>query len=411
MKAIRNHKIRSAIILFVFIAFLGRYEYKMPKRRFADFHVNYYTAQRLVERQNIYDDAAYRKDQVANFKYPPVVALLFYPLGFINEHAAAITWFTLNFIFIILFFYWASRIIFDEGLKNQARNWIYFLTSLFTVRFFAHNFDEGQVNFLMMGTLILSLFLLKKRKYLYCGLALCFSSLVKYMSFIFVPYLFLRKKFKAVAYSLISIAALSILPAFFLGFKYNLFLQKSFFPFLCKTSLDMNSMSTHENQSLIAMIFRYFSQFSEYKINLISLSQLQVGFLIGLSFMFLFMLAVYPSAKIKRKSNFLESINYSMLFICVALFNPNGWIHAFIFLVFPYLACLYYLFKIRHKDKLVWGLVGTSFVLGSMPESVFLPNITDSVDIYSLLTIGALVLFIALIKIKFFPLKAFESDE
>ena len=62
------------------------------------------------------------------------------------------------------------------------------------------------------------------------------------------------------------------------------------------------------------------------------------------------------------------------------------------------MVCFYYLFRINHKDKVVWILTATALILGSWPESLFLPSIKDSVDIYSLLTIGSIILFFALLK-------------
>lgn len=405
METIKKYKNFILIILFLFFGFLIRYEYKMPKRNFADFNVYYYTAQKLIEKDNIYDEPAYQKDKVANFKYPPVIASLFYPLGFLKQNAAAITWFTINFILIILFFFWSSKLIFYEKLNSKSKNWIYFLASLSTLRFFAHNFDEGQVNFLMMSMLTLSLFYFNRKKCFLSGLSLGFSVLVKYMSFVFVPYFLFKKRFKVLFYLFVSIVIFTVLPGLFLGFKYNLFLQKSFLPFLCKTSLDLNSMSTHENQSLIAMLIRYFSSFSEYSVNFLKLNMLYLGALIGSMVTFIYMFILCPSTRFKENKSFLEVVNYAMIFICVALFNPNGWIHAFIFLTFPYLVVFYYLFKVGYKDKLVWAMTAVSAILGSWPESLFLPSIKDSVDIYSLLTIGSIILFFALVKIKFFPLK------
>lgn len=409
MEAIKKHKITILIILFLFVGFLGRYEYKMPKRDFADFKVYHYTAQKLIQKENIYDVISYRKDKIASFKYPPIIALLFYPLGFLSRHAAAVSWFVINFIIIILFFFWSSRLIFGKNFSSRSKNWIYFIASVCTLRFFAHNFDEGQVNFLMMGLLTLSLFYINRERNSLSGLSLGFSALVKYMSFVFVPYILLKRKFKVLFYILISIIIFTILPGLFLGFKYNSFLQKSFLPFLCKTSLDFNSMSTHENQSLIAMLIRYCSSFSEYSVNFLKLNMFHLGILIGAAATFLYTLILYPSTKFKNNYQFLEVVNYAMLFICVALFNPNGWIHAFIFLTFPYLVALYYLFKVRHRDKVVWSMVLVSAILGSWPESLFLPSIKDSVDIYSLLTIGSIILFFALIKIKLFPLEPIEK--
>ncbi|MFA5275692.1 MAG: hypothetical protein WC417_02225, partial [Candidatus Omnitrophota bacterium] len=105
---ILKHKIRTFLIVLLFIMSLGRYEYKMPKRNFADFNCYYFTAQKLAVKADIYDDDAYRKENVANFKYPPLIALVFYPLGYLSKNPAAIFWFTINYIPILLFFRWSA---------------------------------------------------------------------------------------------------------------------------------------------------------------------------------------------------------------------------------------------------------------------------------------------------------------
>lgn len=381
----------------------------MPKRRFADFHVYYYTAAKLAAGENIYDDTAYRKDGIANFKYPPIVGLVFYPFSFLEENPAAIVWYAVNFILILLFFYWASRIIFDADFSNRQKNWVYFLSVLFTLRIFMQNFDEGQVNILMLSMLTLALFLLKKRKRFSASLALAFSVLIKYMPLIFIPYFLFKKRFKLVFYFCLSLFSLVLLPAFFLGFNYNLFLQKSFFPFLCRTSLDWGSVSTHANQSLAAMVFRYFSNLTEASINILTLAEFQLGFLIGAAFILLYLLILCPSSKYKSGGYFSPVADYGLLFVCLGLFNPNGWIHSFIFLVFSYLVCFYYLFKTHHKDKPVWLMVVVSGLLISWPDEFFIQGVKDAVDVYSLLTLASLILFTALLKIKFSPLKSFSG--
>ncbi|UCG35258.1 MAG: DUF2029 domain-containing protein [Candidatus Omnitrophota bacterium] len=409
MEVLRRHRWRVFLILFLFAASLGRYEHKMPKRNFADFHVYYYTAQKLAQRADIYDDNAYRQERVANFKYPPIVALVFYPFHVIPEHSAAVIWFCLNFIFIILFFYWASVLVFDKEFSNKHKNLVYFLAVLFTLRFFMFNFDEGQVNFLMMAALTLSLFLIKRGKDLFSGVCLGFSCLVKYMTAIIAPYILYKKKFKVFLYFVLAIFVFSMLPALVLGWDYNLSLQKSFFPFLCKTSLDFGSMSIHKNQSLVAMVTRFFSSFSEYSINVLSLDKFKIGFLVGLTCIFLYSLIFFPSRKLPDNNRLKRMADYGMLYICMALFNPNGWIHAFIFLVFPYMVCLYYLFKIKHQDLLAWILVFLSAAFCSWPDKLFIRSLEDSAEVYSFVTIGSLLLFCALCKIKFWPKEALES--
>ena len=64
-----NHWVKITIIALIFAVSMGRFQHKMPKRQFSDFHVNYYTGQKMLKGENVYDDTAYRKDKVANFKY------------------------------------------------------------------------------------------------------------------------------------------------------------------------------------------------------------------------------------------------------------------------------------------------------------------------------------------------------
>lgn len=73
---LKSHWIKVLVIFLVFIASFGRFQYKMPKRNFADFHAYYYTGQKMLKGENIYDDNAYRKDGMANFKYPPIFATI-----------------------------------------------------------------------------------------------------------------------------------------------------------------------------------------------------------------------------------------------------------------------------------------------------------------------------------------------
>jgi hypothetical protein len=105
-----------------------------------------------------------------------------------------------------------------------------------------------------------------------------------------------------------------------------------------------------------------------------------------------------------KNNRFLECINYGMLFLNMALLNPHAWKHAFIFLLFPYMVCLYYLFKTNHRDMFVWFLTGLSFMLNIWPDKLFISSMYHSTGIYSFITFGTLTLYCALCKIKFSPI-------
>jgi hypothetical protein len=391
---------------------MGRFQYKMPKRQFADFHVNYYTGQKMLKGENIYDADAYRRDKIAIFKYPPLFALITALFALTTERTAATAWFTFNFLLIILFIFYSGRMIFKDKLFRRQKNWIYFLVLFLTSRFYMDNFDEGQVNLLMMTALFLGIYFSQKNKNFLAGLSIGFSILVKYMSAIFIPYFLFKKRFKLVFYILISLILFSLLPALFLGWSKNLSLQSQYLSYLAKTSLDFYSLSDFANQSIFSMFMRFFSSYGQPKINFMNLGDYFLGILTGGFCIFLYILCLLPNRgiAINKKSRLFNNIDIGLLSICVALFNPNAWLHAFIFLTFGYMAALFYLFNSKPIDKTVLLLTILSFIFHSFTGDFFTKWWAENLfEYYSSVTIGALFLFIALLKIKFFPLKSLEQ--
>lgn len=405
---LKKHWVKITIITLIFIISMGRFQYKMPKRQFADFHVSYYTGQKMLKGENVYDDNAYRKDKVANFKYPPLFASITALFALTSERIAATTWFTFNFLLIILFMFFSGRMIFNEGLTSRQRNWIYFLSLFFTSRFYFQNFDEGQVNFLMMISILLGLYAAQRNKNFLSGLLIGFSILVKYMAVLFIPYLLIKRRFKVVLYIGLSLLIYTLIPALFWGWERNISLQSEYIPFVCKTSLDMHSLSDYANQSLMAMIVRFFSGYGQYGSNLLSLNDFQLGFVVGSAYIFFYLFSVWQNYNPKAllSKSIFSAIDIALIFVCVALFNPNAWMHAFIFLTFGYMVIFRYLFKNKLKDKVVLILTILSFVFHSLTSSFF-TNFWNRrfFEIYSFVAIGAIFTLFALFKIKFQPRK------
>jgi len=402
----KRHWKKIIFIALLFVVFLGRFQTKMPKRNFADFHVNYYTGQRMLNHQNVYDLDGYRADGMANFKYPPLFATIAALFALTSERVAATVWFIIGFVLLIVFMNYSGRLIFTERISYRQKQWVYFWSLFLTSRFYMQNFDQGQVNFLMMTTLLMGIYALSKQKEATAGFLFGFSSLIKYMSAIFLPYFLFKKKFRLIAYAAIAMVFFSFLPALVWGWGHNLYLQKQFFPYLCKTSLDIYSLSDYANQSLFSAIVRLFSPYGEYKTALFHLNDTALFCIMVIAAAALYLSALVPS---KRKSCFrwykhFDIVDIGLVFICAALFNPNAWSHAYIFLTFGYMAALSYLFSIKIKDKAVIALLAFSFFLHSFSSSFFTELWAGELfEAFSFVTWGALALFLCLLKIKFFP--------
>lgn len=403
---LKKHWIKVCVIALIFIVSMGRFQYKMPKRQFADFHVNYYTGQKMLKGGNVYDIEAYRKDKMANFKYPPLFASITALFAICSERTAATIWFIFNYFLIILFMCYSGKMIFGEELAIRQKNWIYFWSLFLTSRFYLQNFDAGQVNFLMMTTILLGLYAAQRRKEFLSGLLIGFSILVKYMGAIFIPYFLIKKRFKLVSYILFSLIFYSFLPALFWGWQKNLFMQSQYLPYVCKTSLDMFSLSDEANQSLMAMIVRLFSTHGHFCISILFLKDYQLSFVTGACYVLIFLFCLYPARinnDFKPVGKF-DNVDLGLLFACAALFNPNAWMHAFIFLTFGYMVIISYLFKNGFKDKAVLALTILSFVFHSFTTSFFTRFWSGELfEIYSFVTIGAILTLSALFRIKFFP--------
>jgi hypothetical protein len=360
----------------------------------------------MLKGQDIYDVDAYRKDGMANFKYPPLFASFTALFALVSEKTAAMIWFIFNFILIIIFMHYSGKLIFNGDLTRCQRNWIYFWALFLTSRFYLHNFDQGQVNFLMMTTILLGIYAAKKNREMLSGFLIGFSILIKYMSAIFIPYFIIKRKFRIVLFVLISLIVYSFLPALFWGWNKNLHMQSLYIPYVCKTSLDMYSLSDYPNQSLFGMILRFFSNYGEFNINIATLNDYKLGFISGSIFVLIFLFSLFPAKNNKQlnQEGNLNIVDISLLFVCTSIFNPNAWIHAFIYLTFGYLSIFYYLFKNKFKDKIVISLVVFSFILHSFSASFFTESWSGELsEAYSFVTMGAIVVLFSLFKIKFLP--------
>jgi hypothetical protein len=254
--------------------------------------------------------------------------------------------------------------------------------------------------------LVLGLFLLSLGKDWSSAFLIGFSVMIKYVPFLFVLYFLLKRKFRIGALILLSMAFYCLIPAVFIGFKTNLLYLKEWFPYITSTSLDRGSMITTKNHSLWTLPLRLFPNINSFNAKLITVAL----FVILMSFI------VFKGRNNHKEEGkiciFYNCLDYAMVFILIPLFNPNGWLHNFVILVFPYMVTVYYLCVNGFKDKTVLFLVFFSFILSSAGSlSLVGKNVQTILEYYFLVPTGALVLFAALVKIKFVDKNKDNTEE
>ena len=114
--------------------------------------------------------------------------------------------------------------------------------------------------------------------------------------------------------------------------------------------------------------------------------------------LFIYILIILPG----RKRQFGDLLDYSSLFICMALFNPNAWMHNFVVLIFVYFVLFYHLLKVNFKDKVTLILVIFSFMLMNLTsESIVGDSLENLFEELSSVTLGSLLLLFSLLRLKF----------
>lgn len=178
-----------------------------------DFEHFYAAARAMRDGEDIYRAGAH------GYIYPPLIAFLFMPLTLLTVQSAAKLMLLLNMA-LALWCTWeacreASRRL-AQALSGRELLVVMALATLLAAPRLRSELQMWQTNLLMMGGILLALKQLDSRPWL-AGLALGFAINIKYLPLVFIPYLLLRRRWAAAAWSLAGFAAFALLPAVYTG--------------------------------------------------------------------------------------------------------------------------------------------------------------------------------------------------
>ena len=392
-------KISRKLVIFSVIAlmFLGlflRYQNRGAKRDWCDFRVYYKTGERFAAKENIY---ARPDETVTPYKYSPFFAMLMAPFSFLPKSVAALIFFTLNFVSLIAIFVLSYRLIVRDKISFGQSIFLYVFSAIAGFRFALHALDSGQVGIILFALTLFGLHLLHKKKDMFCAVYLSLAIMIKYTPAILLPYLFFKKKVKPVLFVLIFILILSFIPALCVGGPKAYEYIKGWLPFISATSFDASSMYDYKNQSIFSAVLRHFTDASPYNVSLAHFTFAQ-GIWISVFLGFLaFLFIVFPG----KRSDFVLSLDYSLLFTSMALFNPNAWMHNFVVFIFIYMTIFYYLIKINFQDRLTLALAVASFALTTLTSELFVGDSLEKLfERFSCVTAGTGILMFLLFRLR-----------
>lgn len=213
----------GCVALFVW-AFVWHLRDIQKNRAGLDFHNYYYIAKGLLQKgSGIYDHRA--MEQLARaeldtkglpvFVYPPLIIVLFLPFAALPYTAVRIGWLVLNQLFLFATVVGLAR-IYQARTGARPSLWYSAAFALLAPALLSpmmnHNW-QGQSNLIVLALVTWALYfnLRPRRSDALCGLFLASAILLKVFPGIFVPYLLARRQWRAVLFTALAAAAITLL--------------------------------------------------------------------------------------------------------------------------------------------------------------------------------------------------------
>jgi hypothetical protein len=234
--------------------------------RYGDFYEFYAGAEALLKGANIYDAGR------LGYIYPPLLAFLLAPLSLLPIGQAAWVWLEIKTVLLAACCWLGAEEI--QRRLSQPRDLIsimlvYLIGMLINIDKLRTEMNMQQSNLLLLLCFIVALRSLDRRPIL-SGLALGFGANIKYLTLIALPYLLLRKRYRAAAATVAGTLFWALLPAVIIGWNRNMDLLHRAFLGLVNLSVEKSSaagaakvMGPAAGTSITSFSVRYFGNNQE----------------------------------------------------------------------------------------------------------------------------------------------------
>lgn len=318
------------------------------------------------------------------------------PLSALHRHISVPLWYLGIFIFFMGSIFLIKTIIIDQQQNKVLSKTFYLLGILMSFRFLLSVVQRVQSDVLVLILLSLFIFTLYRKKDIAAGVFLAASVMVKLTPLIFIPYLILKKRFKVLFASLAAFVFYLFSPAVYLGWVRNLEYLKNWLT-VHKTN-PADYIIWYKNQSLLSCLLRFLTEGSG--INILNLNQQTVYIIFAILALGLFSsIFIFCKKQTQNEPGILYLREISLILICMVIFSPLAWKHTFIHLLLPHMVLLYYVIYLNREDKLTRGLLISSFIINTMLNPELTRSFAQLVQLYSNVTLGTLILFVALIRV------------
>lgn len=207
----------SLLILFIVLNIYMLLEIRNDRFWLSDFGVYHKAAGRLVAGEDLYQGES---DGFYRYKYSPTAALYFVPLGVLPLYLAKVIYWILLSAVVCLGFHLSSCLARPDirAEKPARQNNVVLISALIMGVCIERELHLGQVNQLLLVSYLFFILLLRAEREILASLILSAGIFLKPFGLLFLPYLLVKGKFRAVLFFLIFVVLLGFLPVLFVGF-------------------------------------------------------------------------------------------------------------------------------------------------------------------------------------------------
>ncbi len=303
-----------AFLLLAAVVYRVRIRHEM-----VDFDVYRTAAVRALNAEPLYQGEAV--DGHYQFKYLPAFALAMAPFAIVDRDAAKTIWFALSAGLLTAFVRWSVRALPERRRSERALLW---LTTLFMIKFYAHELLLGQTNILLGSLLVGGLLAAQIEQRNLAGALIGVAAFVKPYALLLLPWLAFSGGAAAAVVGLGVLAAGLVLPALVYGWGGNIHLLVAWFHTV--TSTTGGTLLGADNVSLAAMWAKWIGAGPSAR----ALATITAGGLLGL------VAVVWMRRQSVAEPDYLE---FALLMLIVPLLSPQGWDYVLL-LGTPAVVCL-----------------------------------------------------------------------
>ncbi len=294
---------RLWLVVFLVVAGLVSFRAKVG-RRMPDFEVYRTAGSRILAGEPLYQAA----DGHWQFKYLPAFAFAAVPFSLLPTQAARACWFAISIGLLVALLRLSLRLL--PGRRSWRAGAIVAVTILALGKFYAHELELGQTNILLAVVVLLALSEWRDGRDASAGALFAGATIVKPYAILFLPYLVVRRQWRAAAVFLAVLVAAILLPVLRYGFAENAALLGGWWDTV--TGSTPPNITVSDNISIAAMYAKWFGAGRLANFAAIATAAILLA-------------ACARVLVIKPTAVFPEYLDAALLLTLIPLLSPQGW--------------------------------------------------------------------------------------